>query len=142
MGAKKAKNPILIFLDADIVLCDNSINSIKRAHSFRDEIAFIGTRYCVRYDPYRMFLVSGIENLPNIILESNNNEFLCDLPVFKDKRYTEDLYIPGKNEQNYYWIYYFSCCFSVLKNYFWNSGGFDSSFKDWGIEDILSLIHI
>lgn len=136
LGAKKAKNPILIFLDADIVLCDNSINSIKRAHSFRDEIAFIGTRYCVRYDPYRMFLVSGIENLPNIILESNNNEFLCDLPVFKDKRYTEDLYIPGKNEQNYYWIYYFSCCFSVLKNYFWNSGGFDSSFKDWGIEDI------
>lgn len=136
LGAKNARNPILVFVDADIILSDKSIYSIRRAHTYREEIAFIGTRYCARYDPYRMFLFSGIENLDGFLLESNDYDYLCDLASFTDKRYTFDMYVPGKAESNYYWIYYYSCCFSVLSDCFWKVGGFDSNFKGWGIEDI------
>lgn len=136
LGAKSSKNPILVFIDADMILCDKSICNIRRAHTYREEIAFIGTRYCARYDPYRMFLFSGIKNINEKLLEADYYDSLCDFAIFTDKRNTVDLYVPGKVENNYYWIYYFSCCFSVLSDYFWKVGGFDSYFNGWGIEDI------
>ena len=135
LGAAKAINPILIFLDADILLLDASIAAIKIAYATKPNVAYIGTRCAGRYDPLRMLLFTGVE-IQETAQQSIQLDFLTELPSVRDSRVNLKTYTENLPEQKYYWIYYYSCCCTVLKELFNRLGGFDESYVGWGVEDI------
>lgn len=135
LGASKAQNPILLFVDADMLLFQTSIPAIKKAYLTQEHIGYIGTRCAARYDPLRMKILDGV-NIEDILDKNENTLFLSELPSIKDKRITSTIYINGLPEQKFYWIYYYSCCCTVLKEVFDKIGGFDETFIGWGVEDI------
>lgn len=135
LGASKAKNAILLFVDADMLLFETAIPAIKRAYSTKEHIAYIGTRCSARYDPLRMKILDGI-NIDNILNQNKNPLFLSEIPSIKDKRITPTIYVEGYPEQKFYWIYYYTCCCTILREVFIKIGGFEESFVGWGVEDI------
>lgn len=135
VGANIAKNPILLFVDADMLLFQTSIPAIKKAYLTKEHVGYIGTRCAARYDPLRMKILDGL-NIEDILSANENPTFLSELPSIKDKRITPTIYIDGVPEQKFYWIYYYSCCCTVLKKVFDKIGGFDETFIGWGVEDI------
>lgn len=135
MGAAKAGNPILVFLDADTLLVDTSIPSVKAGHATRNSTAFIGTRSAGRYDPLRMSIFSGI-NVWEITHKDIQLDFLSELPCIRDTRGGAAYHPDDIPEQKYYWIYYYTCCCSVWRESFARLGGFDEDYSGWGVEDI------
>lgn len=135
LGARRAKNPILIFLDADMLLLDTSISALKDAYATKNSAAFIGMRSAGRYDPLRMSIVSGIN-----VQEAANNQikldYLSELPSIRDTRISATPYRDELPEQKYYWVYYYTCCCSVWRELFIHLGGFDENYSGWGVEDI------
>ncbi len=135
LGAHKAKNPVLLFLDADMVLLDSSLPAIKAAYATKSHAAYIGTRSAGRYDPLRMRLFTGID-IPEVVQQKSQFHFLSTLFSVQDSRINSKIYTENLPEQKYYWIYYFSCCCTVLRDLFDKIGGFDESFMGWGVEDV------
>lgn len=135
LGAEQARNPILLFVDADMLLLDTAISAIKSAYATRDNVAYIGMRSAGRYDPLRMAVVSGID-IHEVLNRNEQIAFLSDIPVIKDTRANVALYSKNLTEQKYYWIYYYTCCCTVLRDLFYQIGGFDECYTGWGVEDI------
>lgn len=135
LGGKKAKNPVLLFLDADMILLDTSLPAIKAAYATKNYVGYIGTRSAGRYDPLRMRLFTGIE-ISDIIQRTQQLDFLSTLFSVRDPRINLQIYTDNLPEQKFYWIYYYSCCCTVLRELFDKLGGFDERFTGWGVEDI------
>lgn len=135
VGAYKAKNPILLFIDADMLLYTTSIPAIKKAYLTKEHVGYIGTRCAARYDPLRMKIFDGVD-IEELIKQNENTLFISEMPSVKDKRISPTIYMEGTPEQKFYWIYYYTCCCTVLREVFNKVGGFDESFVGWGVEDI------
>lgn len=135
LGASKANNPVLLFVDADMLLFETSVPAIKNAYSSKEHVGYIGTRCSARYDPLRMKILDGV-NIEDILSKNENTAFLAEVPSIKDKRINPKMYIDGVPEQKFYWIYYYTCCCTILKEIFDKIGGFDDTFVGWGVEDI------
>lgn len=135
IGANKAKNPILVFVDSDIILNHKSIQSIKTAYKTQDNVAYIGTRCAGRYDPLRMLILGGI-NVEYELKSQIDCEYLEKLPLIKDKRIKENIYTDSMSEQDFYWTCYFTCCCTVLTDIFKKINGFEEDYIGWGVEDI------
>lgn len=92
LGAQSAINPILVFLDGDMVLGNQSIMELKNAHYFREEKAFIGQKHGIHYDDIQMRLYSAIPNYIELLSTKEGRDQLEKNPLFIDKRskYFED----------------------------------------------------
>ena len=135
LGASQSKNPILLFIDADMLLFKSAISSVKRAYTTGDSLAYICIRCASRYDMFRMQFLNGI-NIQDIINQYEQCDFLSEIPALKDSRVTDTIYLDNVAEQRFYWIYYYTCCCTVLRKDFIQLGGFDENFIGWGVEDI------
>lgn len=133
LAAKHARNPILLFLDGDMLIGPCTISAIRRGHTACNEIAFIGTRHGVRYTPGDMCLYSGLSNYEELLQTEAGRNYLYHYPLFSDGR--EDTFLNPKHFR-YYWAYYFTCCCTVEKWAFERVGGFDETFCHWGAEDV------
>lgn len=135
IGAAKANNPIIVFVDADIILNHKSIQSIKSAYRTKDNIAYIGTRCAGRYDPQHMMILGGID-VADKLRSHPDSRYLEELPIIKDTRIKDDIYLDTLAEQDFYWTYYFTCCCTVLSDVFRKICGFAEDYPGWGVEDI------
>lgn len=133
IGAKYAKNTILVFMDGDMVMGNESIAALKNAHSIRNEKAFIGQKHGIHYDSLQMKLFSSLPNYIDMVSSYKGRAILEKNPLFIDSRgkYFED---PATEE--YRWTYYYTGLCSVEKDIFFQAGCFDENFIKWGSEDI------
>ena len=135
IGAARANNPIMVFVDADIILNHKSIQRIKSAYRTKDNVAYIGTRCAGRYDPQHMMILGGID-VADELISHPDREYIEELPIIKDTRIKDDIYLEALAEQDFYWIYYYTCCCTVLSDVFRRIRGFAEDYPGWGVEDI------
>ena len=133
LGAKMAQNDILFFMDGDIVMCDNSIDDLRKAHEQREEIAFIGPKFCIHYSDIHFKLYSNIDNYIELLKTPSGRKQLIANPLFSDER-SDFWNIPEYRQ--FFWLNYYTGASSVSKDIFHKAGGFDESFETWGSEDV------
>ncbi len=133
LGASKAKNEILFFMDGDIVMCDDAIYDLRRAHEQREEIAFIGPKYCIHYSDIHFKLFSNINNYIDLLKTPYGRKQLIENPLFTDERSS---FWNNENYRQFFWLNYYTGASSVTKEVFEKTGGFDESFQLWGSEDV------
>lgn len=133
LGAKKARNDILFFMDGDIVMYDYSMEDLRKAHEQLEEIAFIGPKFCIHYSDIHFKLYSNIENYIELLQTPFGRKQLVSNPLFKDER-SGFWNIPEYRQ--FFWLNYYTGASSVSRDIFLKTGGFDESFETWGSEDV------
>lgn len=133
MGAFHAQNSILVFLDGDMVLGNNSIQEIKNGHCTRPERAFIGQKHGIHYDNIQMRLYSSMPNYIQLLKTKEGRDQLSNNPLFFDDR---SKHFEDSTTENYRWTCYYTGLCSVDKDIFDQVEGFDENFKQWGSEDV------
>ena len=133
LGAKVAKNNILVFLDGDMVIGNNSLSALRNAYATRKEVAYIGQKHAINYDPIQLELFSKIENYIELLRTHSGRAQLESNPLFIDARKE---FFENENNNKFHWIYYYTGLCSVQKDVFFEIGGFDEHFSLWGSEDV------
>ena len=133
LGAKYAKNSILVFMDGDMVMGNDSIVALKNAHTNRDEKAFIGQKHGIHYDELQMKLFSSLPSYIDMVSTYEGRSILEKSPLFTDSR---GKYFEDPATEDYRWTYYYTGLCSVEKDIFLKAGCFDENFSEWGSEDI------
>ncbi len=101
LGAKKAKNEILVFVDGDMVLDDYAINRFKYAHGYIKERAFIGQKHAIDYDEIQFNLYSSIPNYIELLKTKFGREQLKNNHLLKDDKHP---LIKNNSCSKYNWI--------------------------------------
>lgn len=133
LGARHAQNLILVFMDGDMVMGNESIVALKNAHSSRSEKAFIGQKHGIHFDELQMKLFSSLPNYIDMVSTYEGRSILEKNPLFIDSRRK---YFEDPATEDYRWTYYYTGLCSVEKDIFFQVGGFDENFFEWGSEDI------
>ena len=133
IGAEKAQNEILLFVDGDIVFIDNALNVLRRANKYRTEAAFIGPKHNIHYDELHFQLVSGMKNYLQTLQTEAGKKQLSQAYYAKDERQE---FFADLNNRDFFWMHYYTGACSVEKSIFYKCGGFDESFETWGSEDV------
>ena len=115
LGAKHAQNPVLVFMDGDMVMGNESIVALKNGHTNRDEKAFIGQKHGIHYDELQMKLFSSLPNYIDMISTYEGRFILEKNPLFIDSR---GKYFENPATENYRWTYYYTGLCSVEKDIF------------------------
>jgi glycosyltransferase involved in cell wall biosynthesis len=140
LGARMAKNPLLFFLDSDILLPPTFLEVLRTRHSTDKKVVTMGTRYFVDANNYSDddFLSKRIliADLPQVIAE--NTQFKQYQKAGTTYDWRLDVYTASRNLKDH--LFPFICLgaghFSIDRTGFINIGGFDEDFCDWGGEDI------
>ncbi len=133
LGAKRAKNPILIFLDGDMVLDDYAISAFKYSHQYKHQRAFVGQKHGTHYDEIQFPLYTGIVNYKELLKTKTGRAQIKNHPLIKDKRHN---ILRSNTNSKYNWTFYYTGFCSVDKDLFELVDGFDENFKTWGSEDV------
>ena len=134
-GARLAAAPLLIFLDSGTLAGPGMVSGHLAAHAGSEERrAVMG--YCYGYNafPEKIWVPdTDTDTLrPAEILRR-----YVDNPLFVDVR-SRDFARGGSDPMKWPipWMHFFSGNCSVPAEDFWTVGGFDETFRSWGVEDI------
>ena len=133
LGAKNAKNEVLVFLDGDMVLGNKGLLAIRTAHSLRLEQAFIGQKHAINFDELQLHLFSHIDNYIDLLKTQAGREQLAENLLFQDKRRFS---FNNNENNNYNWTLYYTGLCTITKEIFDELNGFDENFTTWGSEDV------
>lgn len=133
IGAKSAKGDVLLFIDGDIVLIDHALMTLRYAHAYRPEEAFIGPKHNIHYDKIHFELFTGIKNYIDLLSSPKGRKQLSEDYFSKDER--EDFFSDTSNKK-FFWMHYYTGASSVSRYIFEKCGGFDENFTSWGSEDV------
>lgn len=129
IGAKISSGETLIFLDCDMLVPPNFINTHYSRHINRDNLVLLGKR--------KSLIEFDIQKFSEITL-AEHFDVLETMPCYEDVReqYFKDKTIELENVHNP-WRFLFSHSFSVKKHAYFSIGGFSDAFgEQWGYEDI------
>ena len=113
-GIAQAKGEITVFLDADIVVKPDYLESLRKRHSMTNNLLLLGAR----------------RHLPEGVIDDQAGNFRLDSREKLLKRYSYCL-----SHLNHPWSLAYTCNLSV-PSYLLESVRFDESFIGWGLEDI------
>lgn len=133
IGAKYAKGDVLLFVDGDMVLIDNALLTLRYAHAYRPEEAFIGPKHNIHYDKIHFELFTGIKNYIDLLNTPEGRKQISEDFFSKDER--EDFFADVSNKK-FFWMHYYTGASSVNRKIFEKCGGFDEEFTLWGSEDV------
>lgn len=133
LGVKYSKNEVLVFIDGDMVIGNNAVETIRNAHVFREEIAFVGNKHFINYDELQLSLVSSITDYKKKLNSYEGLSYLEANPMFFD--YRKKLF-SRQDINKYNWTMYYTGLSTVEKQYFYQAGQFDENFLSWGSEDV------
>lgn len=133
LGARNTTCPILLFVDGDMILCENALNILRHAYEFGRCIAFIGTEHGMKNTSLHMSLDMGNVNYQSLLQTKDGRAFLYQHPMLSDWRESE---LSAPQFEDYYWIYFYTSFCSVHRSAFESVGGFDEAFITWGSEDV------
>ncbi len=131
LGAKSADGEILVFLDCDMVPERRHIEAHARWHHEIEYALVFGFRRHVDFE--------GIE--PSTVAEAVQSDHLADLfagrPVQAVKWVTQQLERSDwlKADVADPWRVTSGGNLSIRRDFFWDAGGYDESFRQWGGED-------
>lgn len=133
LGASRAKNEILVFLDGDMVLGNKGLTALRQAHLTRAEEAFVGQKHAINYDELQLNLYANLPNYVDMLRSYEGREQLEQNPLFCDRRKN---HFADEEYKKYTWAYYYTGLCSISKSVFDEIGGFDEKFSSWGSEDV------
>ena len=133
IGAKYASKDVLVFFDGDIIINDNSIRELRKAHTHRCECAFIGPKHYIHLDKIHFELYSGLSNYIEMLNTPYGRKLIMERLDSRDER--EDFYNLS-DMKDYFWMHYYTGACSVEREIFIKCGGFDETFTTWGSEDV------
>lgn len=131
IGAKNAKNPLLLFVDGDIVLMDNCMNLIRMTLESGYAGAF-GNIIQGGNTPMQMNLLAGFDYLKFLEQNPPIEEFYKKDLAYDKRAGLIQQNILSKSE----WQYYYSGYCAAAKTSFFDCGMFNESFVGWGAEDV------
>ncbi|WP_379134639.1 glycosyltransferase family 2 protein [Paenibacillus sp. sgz500958] len=125
LGASEASGDLLLFLDGDQVVEQDFIYQHLKVHQLCSEtLVVVGLRDFLSVDsPIQLSNGEEIDR-SSLILERRDPR----LPIFE--RFSEN----AGNIENI-WALLYSCNFSLSKKIYFEVGGFDEDFIEWGLED-------
>lgn len=133
-GARLAAAPVLIFLDSGTLAGPGLVSGHLAVHAASEERrAVIG--YCYGYDAFRenLWVPDSFDTLrpAEIVRLCHDNAEFADTREIEYMRY-------GSNPMKWAlpWLLFFTMNCSVPVEDFWAAGGFDETFRSWGVEDI------
>lgn len=133
IGASCAKRDWLLFMDGDIVLADQALETLRNAICFSPCIGFSGPLHGTRYSEEALLLYSGINDYQKLLTTPQGRRTIIDDVRLADKRTNTFL---SEKYRRYRWALFFSGCCAVKKDMFQLVGGFDEEFIGWGAEDV------
>lgn len=129
IGARISKGTTLIFLDNDMLVPENFVETHYNRHIVSDDKIILGKRRS---------LIEFTNNSSTHDLLINNFDLIEKLPFYEDVR--DDVFNSNKNylsKLSNPWAYTFSHNFSISRNSFFKVKGFNKKFgNNWGYEDI------
>lgn len=132
LGAKHAKNPILVFIDGDIYFPQPILKDMKDALILRNAVASFGNVYGHKYDEITLNSLLGFDYLSCLFNEKEWKKLL-NIPFLADFRLKKD---PVLLSGEWVWNYFYTSYCMISKSAFFNAGMFDESFSEWGAEDV------
>lgn len=132
-GAKKSQNDILIFLDGDMIISDETLEAFRSIHENEEYVAALGNAHGMRFSKEHMALHIGREDYLQLVQTKEGLQQLIENPALQDWRLSQ---FCQPELEPYYWIYYYTCICSVERKLFLRIEGFDEALVTWGSEDI------
>ena len=128
LGAQNASNDVLLFLDGDILIYPNAINTLKERMVSFDYAAIAGSIEGMEFTEEHLSLIGKdyAYYLEKDLFQLHNDWFLHD---FRKQ-------ISIAPYQEWQWLYLYSGILAVYKDKFMQVGGFNETLKTWGAEDI------
>ncbi len=127
LGARHAKGDILLFLDGDVVAHPDLLLQHARFHARWPDRIILG--YVCAHTCLNTYDVPGV-------IRAVEDKMLDDLPLLPELRdSTYSRCLDDLDSYHSYWTTFFSNNVSLAKWIFDEAGGFDDSFRGWGIED-------
>ena len=152
LGIKIAKNPLLIFIDDDMLLpnvfIEQHINAHKSKHSVVHGKIYNILNLKFFADPLNAILYEVFnENKSKLILLNKKHITMDDIQQGMDKIISQNKKTSNFEKlintifdnkfKDYYWLGFTGGNVSILKEWVINSGAFDESFgSGWGFEDV------
>lgn len=133
LGAKFARGNVLLFVDGDMVLIDNALLTLRNAHTYRSEKAFVGPKHNIHFDKIHFELFTGIKNYIDLLHTPKGRKQLSEDFFSKDER---EAFFADTSNRNFFWMHYYTGASSVSRSIFEKCGGFDEKFTSWGSEDV------
>lgn len=133
IGAQIANGDILLFVDGDMVLIDNSLELLRNAHKHYPQEAFVGPKHNIHYDEIHFKLFTGMKNYLELLKTSDGRKQLSEDFFSYDER--KDFFADISNKE-FFWMHYYTGASSVSKKIFEKCNGFDENFTSWGSEDV------
>ena len=128
LGAQKASNDVLLFLDGDILIYPNAINTLKERMVSLDYDAIAGSIEGMEFTEEHLSLIGKnyVYFSEKDLFQLHNDWFLHD---FRKQ-------INIAPYPKWQWLYLYSGILAVYKDKFMQVGGFNETLKTWGAEDI------
>lgn len=135
-GARLASAPVLVFLDAGTVAGPGFVGGHVREHDRAEAgrpCAVIGYTHGYRpFDP-----TPGLREAVATLSPAHVRATYGDNPSFHDCRHPEYASVDFDVEAlPLPWIMFWSVNVSVPADAFWRVGGFDETYRGWGVEDL------
>lgn len=135
-GARLASAPVLVFLDAGTVAGPGFVGGHVQEH---DRAAADGPCAVIGYTHgYRPFdPTPGLREAVATLSPARVRSTYGDSPSFHDCRHPEYASVDFDiDELPLPWIMFWSVNISVPGSAFWRVGGFDETYRGWGVEDL------
>lgn len=133
LGVQHACGDVLLFVDGDIVLIDNALSILRKAHINRAEGAFVGPKHNIHYDKIHFELFTRVHNYIELLETPDGRKHLSEDYFSSDER---EEFFNDLSNRKYFWMHYYTGASSVRHDIFEQCGGFDETFTKWGSEDI------
>ncbi len=128
-GWRNAHGKIIVFIDSDIIVRPDYLEELERCFSVSNEIAVIGNRLLLNKE-------NTFYDITSCDIFRNNRFDYNRLDILEFRHFLYEITSYNINALQYPWMQLYSCNVAVPKKFLEKTGGFDESFKGWGLEDV------
>ena len=132
LGASHAQNPILVFVDGDIYFTAPILKKMQEHLKSSLCVAVYGNTYGHSGNIFIMNTILEIDYF-KLLFDKEKWKELLQYPMLKDSREKKEADLLSGQ---FAWNYFYTSYCMTRKDIFFQIGGFDENFEEWGAEDV------